>query len=312
MGDVRIIINAASGNGASRGGLDERARAAFPGAEVVVASPDEMDGAMERAFAARPRAVIVGGGDGTVRSAAGHVLRAADETTAPPALGLVPLGTMNLLAKDLHLPMDPAKALEVLARSVELGRVERIDAGEVSGRVFLHSSLLGILPRLGLHREKIRASRRWRDLPRRLAAASRVALTAKRLEVRLAEDGGGGEPARTWALAVANNTLRGGLPNPLTRDSLVGGELGVYRSTHETRLGLVRLLAAVGSGVWSLDRDIVARSVRSLRVESPRRELLVSNDGEIERIGTPLEYRVRARSVPVLVPPGRADEERGA
>ena len=42
--------------------------------------------------------------------------------------------------------------------------------------------------------------------------------------------------------------------------------------------------------------------VRSLRVESRERRLLVAIDGEVEAMETPLEFRVRPRALQVIVP----------
>jgi diacylglycerol kinase family enzyme len=42
--------------------------------------------------------------------------------------------------------------------------------------------------------------------------------------------------------------------------------------------------------------------VRTLRVESRRRRLLVASDGERHAFDTPLEFRIRPRSLQVIVP----------
>ena len=44
--------------------------------------------------------VVVGGGDGTVATAAGKLIGRTDK-----ALGILPLGTLNLYAKDLGIPL---------------------------------------------------------------------------------------------------------------------------------------------------------------------------------------------------------------
>jgi diacylglycerol kinase family enzyme len=54
--------------------------------------------------------LVVGGGDGTLSAVAG-LLRGTGV-----ALGVLPLGTFNHFARDLGIPLDIAKAVEVLAR----------------------------------------------------------------------------------------------------------------------------------------------------------------------------------------------------
>ena len=56
------------------------------------------------------------------------------------ALGIVPLGTANLLARDLGMPTDPARAADALADT----EVRRIDVGRVNGEPFLCASMMGL------------------------------------------------------------------------------------------------------------------------------------------------------------------------
>ncbi len=76
--------------------------------------------------------VIAAGGDGTV----GLVANAASPTTP---LAVLPLGTENLLAKQLGFTRDP----EQLAERVAAGKTFAIDAGEANGRLFLVVASVG-------------------------------------------------------------------------------------------------------------------------------------------------------------------------
>src|SRR5262245_59491503 len=53
--------------------------------------------------------VVVGGGDGTISAAAGAVSKAGK------TLGILPLGTMNLFARSLGIPLDLIAAAKALA-----------------------------------------------------------------------------------------------------------------------------------------------------------------------------------------------------
>ncbi len=74
--------------------------------------------------------VLVAGGDGTVTAAARGLVRAG---TGLP-LGVVPAGTGNGLARVLHLPIDPARAVSALGRGtlVRLDVMRRVGTDEVA------------------------------------------------------------------------------------------------------------------------------------------------------------------------------------
>ena len=70
--------------------------------------------------------VIAVGGDGTVN----EVARALVESSS--VLGIIPMGSGNGLARDLSIPMDPRKALEVICG----GNIRTIDYCKANGLVF--------------------------------------------------------------------------------------------------------------------------------------------------------------------------------
>jgi putative diacylglycerol kinase len=81
-------------------------------------------GQVRAAIAERPAVVVAAGGDGTVRAVAGQLAG----TDIP--LGILPLGTGNLLARNLNLPLS--SPLSDLATVALTGRPRRIDVGRIS------------------------------------------------------------------------------------------------------------------------------------------------------------------------------------
>ena len=71
--------------------------------------------------------VIAAGGDGTINEVIQELV--GSET----ALGVLPIGTANVWAREMGIPLDIAGASEILA----YGRTRHIDAGSVNGRYFL-------------------------------------------------------------------------------------------------------------------------------------------------------------------------------
>ena len=73
--------------------------------------------------------VVAIGGDGTINEIARSLVH------TDTALGIIPCGSGNGLARHLHIPMEPKRALEVLNE----GCMDVIDYGKINGyRFFLH------------------------------------------------------------------------------------------------------------------------------------------------------------------------------
>ena len=90
---------------------------------IPTTAEDSGYGQTKQAIGHNPSVVIAAGGDGTVRLVSG----ALAGTGIP--MGLIPLGTGNLLARNLDLPMDSIRNLASIAVT---GRSRRIDIGWMS------------------------------------------------------------------------------------------------------------------------------------------------------------------------------------
>lgn len=126
---VALAFHPGSGRGAAArlaGAVATRLRPHVARLDVVDA--DTVDGArrrLEKARAAGLDALVVVGGDGAAHLA---VQFCAD---TPVALGLVPSGTGNDLARALDVPGDPAAAVDALIHALHTGHRRRLDLGRV-------------------------------------------------------------------------------------------------------------------------------------------------------------------------------------
>ncbi len=237
--------------------------------------------------------IVVAGGDGTIACAA-QVLCGSDVN-----LGILPSGTMNLLAKDLNFPIGD---LDAAIRIIVTGRPRSIDVGEVNGHVFLCASMLGLPTRLAVHREAARGGSVFALWGRFLRAAVRALSVAHPMRLRLVGDGES-RTVRTVSLSISVNMLGAGSDRQFGRGCLDGGQLGVYIVRRLRIIDTLRIAAAAMFGRVHSDPAIEENSVSDLTVVSHHPALRVMNDGEVLLLKTPLRYRVRPRALKVIAAP---------
>ena len=250
--------------------------------------------------------VFVLGGDGTVLAVASLMLGGT------AALGIVPLGTANLLARDLSIPLLPDAAVDALAGGTAAPRVLRIDVGRVNGEPFLCASMLGMTTTLARVREEARGSGALRLGGRMAVETLRLLRNYPSKRVRLSAHG---ETLnfRTRALVVSNNPVLADLRPVPRRPRLDTGELGVYGVRAGPLYEWPRLVWRLLSGSWPEDPRLFHYRTSSLALDTwGHHKVTVLNDGERLRLKTPLRYELLPRALAVLAPAaveprGRAD-----
>jgi len=241
-------------------------------------------GQAESAVSAGVDLVLACGGDGTVTACAEGV------TGTGVPLAIIPMGTGNLLARNIGLPMGMDEALAVALGSVQ----QPIDAGRVNGTLFVVMAGLGLDARM-LSDTSDQLKKRLGWIAYAISAARH--LGDRPMRVTVSADGGRRRRMRANALIVGNvGWLRGGLPLlPDARpddgmlDAVVliaGGLIGWLAATANIALrrpargGIYRVqftkLQVVLSREepWELDGEVMG-STRRLTVEAEPGALLL-------------------------------------
>jgi diacylglycerol kinase family enzyme len=108
---------------------------------------------------------------------------------------------------------------------------------------------------------------------------------------------------RTPFVFVGNNAYRMEGIDLGSRDSLTGGLLCLGVAQHRIgRWGLVRLAFRALFRRIRAERDFTVLTTKEVRITSRHRRLLVSLDGEVALLETPLVYRTRPRALRVIAP----------
>ncbi len=294
---VEVILNASAGADDKEktheliaaafksNGLDARIRLAQSGAEIVTFA--------ERAAAdAACILVVAGGGDGTINAVASHLVDTGK------TLGVLPLGTLNHFAKDLHIPLD----VESAVRNIVEGHTASIDVGEVNGKVFINNSSLGLYPNIVRRRERQQERLGRGKWPAFIWAALSVLRLYPFMRVRLSVDGQGFD-RKTPFVFVGNNEYQMESFNIGARSCLDAGHLSLYVTHRTGRLGLVLLALRALLGRLREAKDFDFLCAKEIWIETRRpKRMRVATDGEVTVMQTPLHYRVRPGALRVIVP----------
>ena len=234
-------------------------------------------------------AVVAAGGDGTI----GEVANGLPMLSAP--LGIFPLGTANVLAMEIGLPLDPPEVM----RAVLHGPQTMIWPGFVNDRLFT------IMAGVGFDAHVVR------DLPpqlkRWLGKASYVIQSLRQLAAysvpryRVTIDGRDYDCA---SAVVAKGHFYGGrfvcspharLDDPAFEVCLfkMGGRIGAARATMALMLGLLPMLPEIE---LVRGRDVTITGVDGEPVQA---------DGDIAAV-LPAHVRIGSRPIPLILPKGSA------
>jgi YegS/Rv2252/BmrU family lipid kinase len=291
-----VIFNSNAGTANAAGITADKLRELFSvrGLSAIIDARDNVDLAtrIENAMDSGAPTIVGAGGDGTLTAVAA-VLVNTDRN-----LAILPLGTVNALAKDLSVPLDLPAAVDALAT----GESRRIDVGEVNGQVFLHKIVVGLIPAVAAGREHIRGRQDAaakigfvRYFFRRLARAKRIAVAIEPFD-------GPRRVERVQAVAVASNAYDEGLGQFFSRHSLDRGTLTLYVLRHFSVRDVIRLTVGMLLGHWKHDEALKVESVQGVTIDTRQDLIKVMFDGEVRTMRTPLVFTIRPKALSVIVP----------
>lgn len=263
------------------------------GADVTIreVAPQDIALAARDALKDHPDAIVAGGGDGTVSAVASAL---AGGSTP---LGVLPLGTLNHFAKDLHIPVDVDKAVQTIAQR----HVKRVDVGRVGDRIFINNASIGLYPSIVERRERLRrlGHAKWTAF----ALATRDVLRrGDEVSIRL-ESHDTAIAARTPFLFVGNNEYLVEGIHLGARTRLDGGRLSAYFAPPVRTRDLPKLFARALFGYARREHALEVLSAAELWVGTPDgRRMKVACDGELLALSTPLHFRAWPGALAVIVP----------
>ncbi len=235
--------------------------------------------------------LIVGGGDGTVSTAANMLANSGI------ILAVLGLGTRNNFCRDLGIPLEPLEAI----RLMDTKQVKEIDLGEVNGIRFINNVSLGIYPRMVEEREEITRKRGWRKWQAQIMAALIALRKMPRVKLIL-EDEIYQVNRFTPLVFVGNNEYQGGLDADSFRPAINAGKLWLCMARSLGVPALLRMIFELSlRGIQGIE-NLEMRSVKKLTVHSRRRKMKMAIDGEVHELSMPLRFRSLEKALRVAVP----------
>ncbi len=283
MNRICIIVNPAA-----RGVQARIARLRQLTRNVVIRTtqgPGDAEAQAERAVEQGFGTIVAAGGDGTIN----EVVNGIGGTGV--VLGILPMGTVNVLAMELGLPFDLVSAWKVIRN----GKVRLIDEASANGHIFVQMAGVGVDAQI-IARNNRQIKQVLGPLSYLLTATQVAAERPPRLRVT-SED----HPTVEGSFVLVGNGRFYGGPFPVfAHADMQDGLLDICVFKHMNYLHLMRYFRGMVFGSLSKFSDVTYFKARRVFVEA-NREVPMEADGELAG-HSPVEFIVRRRKLRVLVP----------
>jgi len=248
-------------------------------------SPGDAEAQTERAVEQGYATIVAAGGDGTINEVVNGI------GSSNVALGILPMGTVNVVALELGIPFNLAAAWKVIRG----GKIRAIDLASANGHLFVQMAGVGadaqVVERNNRHIKKVLG-----PLSYLLTATQVAAERPPRLRVFC-----DGEPTVEGSFVlVGNGRFYGGPFSLFTDADMQDGLLDICVFKHMNYLALMRYLRGLVFGSLTRFTDVRYFKASHLVVKADRHVPLEA-DGELAG-HAPVEFSVRKRKLRVLVP----------
>ncbi len=238
--------------------------------------------------------IIIGGGDGTILTAA----KIFKKHQKP--FGILPLGTMNSVARNLGMNLDPAQA----ASDYKKSKVKTIDIVKVNDDFFLCGAMFGLPIALAEEREAIREAEtlsKWASFAGRII--DKISDDDEKEIYSIRHDGTEGF-VEISAGVISNNLYdeHVHIGSPLQTKSLEDGQMGIYMINPQGYVEGLRLLASLLAGVWDKQQGLNMLATKKIEINTNKSHMDILLDGEYHKLELPVIFEIEPKSLPLLVP----------
>jgi diacylglycerol kinase (ATP) len=286
--DIAVILNPTAGNLETVRDWQERVESIARGCPIQITShAGEAEDLARRAVEEGFGRIVAAGGDGTVN----HVANGIAGSNA--ALGILPMGTVNVFAMELGLPSND---LELCWSIVESGNMRLVDLPSANGKCFVQLGGIGLDAQV-VQETSLAFKRSLGPLSYLISAAHIAARQPPKLFIE-SEDASVREGS---FVLVGNGRFYGG-PFPFFKQAIIDD--GLLDVVVFKRLGYLEIIKYLHDVVFSSDirvPEIEYFQTRHLRVSSEQ-DVPIELDGELAG-NCPVEFQMHEKALHVLAPP---------
>jgi diacylglycerol kinase family enzyme len=298
MARFHILLNLGSGGndrGLDASEVSRMVEAIFRNSGHEVSSslvePGALERALEKAVHSQPDAIIVAGGDGTVSAAARHL------GGTSIAMGILPMGTFNLAARDLGVPLE----IEAAARFLATAAPYPVDVMDVSGHTCLCTTILGFYPEFAkVFEQRDHGGRWWKKSLKLVLGLPKFFSHARPLHLFWRGDGGEGS-ARTKFSAFVPGRYKATAGIVPARTEFGSGTLTAYVGTQRDARAAMRGMMDYIFGRQEKNPELLIFKTSRLELhDGSRPDCALMLDGEILRMRFPIVLEIKPGHLQVL------------
>jgi len=288
MSEILVILNPAARSERALSAWEKIDALVNGSAKVEVVTTTEAGQAKELAAAAAERGarmVVAAGGDGTINETVNGL--AGSKT----ALGILPVGTMNVFASELGVPKGLREAWKV----IEAGHTREIDLVRANRQYFVQ--LAGV----GLDAQVVKETS-WSS-KRAFGPLSYLYSTAQiaaRKPPRLIAESSDGRKVEGSFVLIGNGRFYGGPIEFFKKARVDDGLLDVLVFKKMSHLDLARYFANIVMGRHTKLADVEYFQAKKVQVRSEE-SVPVEVDGELAA-ELPVTFRISSKKLRVVVP----------
>jgi len=282
-----VILNPVAGNEQAKH-CQERVESIVRGCPVHITSHSvEAEALARRAVDDGFGKIVAAGGDGTVNEVVNGIARSG------AALGLLPIGKVNVFAMELGLP---SHNLELCWEIVQGDNMRLVDLHSANGRSFVQLAGVGLDAQV-VKETSLAFKRSLGPLSYLISAAQIAAREPPKLSI---ESENASIEEGSFVL-IGNGRLYGG-PFPFFKHAIIDD--GLFDVVVFKRLGYLEIIKYLQDVVFSSDirvPEIEYFQTRHLRITSEQ-DVPVELDGELAG-NCPVDFQIQKRALRVLTPP---------